>query len=896
MPNIPAALSEALAERYRIERELGAGGMARVYLARDVRHDRDVAVKVLKEEVAATIGVDRFFTEIKTTARLKHPHILPLFDSGSAGGALFYVMPFVDGESLRARIRRTGPLPIADALLILREVADALAYAHGAGVVHRDIKTDNVMLADGHAFLADFGIARVLAAKDPGTTMTASAVAVGTPAYMAPEQIVGGAVDLRTDIYAFGALAYEILTGAAPFDGSSQEVAAAHLTRAPEPLARRRAGVPPVLDDLVMRCLEKAPERRPQRAADILAVLDDLVTQPQSVGTERARGRTATRALVLLTPLLVIVAVAVAWYAKARTGKPATLAIGRLTHVTTDPGLELDPALSPDGRMLAYAAGSPGLTRIYVRELAGGRAVPLTEDTSLVAQRWPQWSPDGSTVVFQAGGEVVYPSSITAPKAVVYTATPLSGTARRVPFSTPDGRAFSASWSPDGKTLVFAGTDGLYSAQPDGAEAPRLLVAGYDLYAPQWSPDGKMIAYASRNSLFTFGGEKLGNVGTSVLSILTVATGRANQITDGSALDTNPVWMPDGRTLAFVSSRGGGRDVYLERITSEGRSDGEPVRLTSGVSAHGISLSRDGRLLLYSSYTPNANIWSIRIPQTGAVSISEAEQITSGNEKIEKLAVSPDGRWLAYDSDVNGPADVWKIPLGGGRPEQVTHGPFHKFVNDWSPDGREILYHSIQPGTQRDLFAVSADGTQTERVTNGTGEEQHATWSPDGNSIVFDLAPPGSSISNAAIVTRVRPGAAWSAPRQLTKTGSGDPKWSPDGRLIAFCVNGQLRVIEADGTGERVVVETRSGENPEPEYALWSRDGRTLYYKAYDTQRQSTIWEVPLAGGPPRLLVRFDQPSHRSLRREFATDGRRLYFTIARDESDIWSIQLLESR
>ncbi len=237
MRNVPPALAAALSDRYRIDRELGAGGMATVYLAHDLKHDRDVALKVLREDLAAAIGVERFHAEIKTTARLKHPHILPLFDSGLADGALFYVMPFIEGESLRERVSRAGPLPIAEALRVLREVADALSYAHASGIIHRDVKCDNVMIAGGHAFLADFGIARVVSAHDPGATMTGSGAGVGTPAYMSPEQIVGGAVDQRTDIYALGALGYEILTGSPPFAGTPQEIASAHLTRTPEPLA-----------------------------------------------------------------------------------------------------------------------------------------------------------------------------------------------------------------------------------------------------------------------------------------------------------------------------------------------------------------------------------------------------------------------------------------------------------------------------------------------------------------------------------------------------------------------------------------------------------------------------------------------------------------------------------
>src|SRR5689334_8187741 len=203
--------------------------MAVVYLARDTKHDRPVAVKVLKAEVAAAIGSDRFLAEIRTTARLKHPHILPLFDSGTAAGALFFVMPFVEGESLRARLRRAAPVTLDEAIRVLRQVADALAYAHAHGVIHRDVKADNVLVADGQAFLADFGIARAFAPQDAGATVTRSAVAVGTPVYMAPEQIVGGAVDQRTDVYAFGSLAYELLSGTPPFTGSPQDVAAAHL-------------------------------------------------------------------------------------------------------------------------------------------------------------------------------------------------------------------------------------------------------------------------------------------------------------------------------------------------------------------------------------------------------------------------------------------------------------------------------------------------------------------------------------------------------------------------------------------------------------------------------------------------------------------------------------------
>ncbi len=290
MRDVPAELAAALATRYRLERELGAGGMATVFLARDLKHERDVAIKVLRADVAAAVGVDRFLSEIRTTGNLKHPHILPLFDSGLADAVPFYVMPFIDGESLRARLRQVGRLPIGEVVRILHQLADALSHAHAKGVIHRDIKVDNVLVSDRHVFLADFGVARALVAPDGETvagTMTGTGMMVGTPGYMAPEQIVAGPVDHRTDIYAFGALAYELLTGSPPFAGTPQEVVAAQLTRSPEPIARQRPDTPPPLASLVMRCLQKDPGDRWQRTDDLLAVLESVPTTGIEVSAYR---------------------------------------------------------------------------------------------------------------------------------------------------------------------------------------------------------------------------------------------------------------------------------------------------------------------------------------------------------------------------------------------------------------------------------------------------------------------------------------------------------------------------------------------------------------------------------------------------------------------------------
>jgi serine/threonine-protein kinase len=377
--------------------------MATAYLAHDVRHDRQVAAKVVKPEIVATVGADRFINEIRTTAHLKHPHVLPLFDSASAGDALFYVMPYIDGESLRVRLRREGQLPLTDTMTILRELADALAYAHTQGVVHRDIKPDNVLLSGRHALLADFGIARALeAGAAADQTVTAASTIVGTPAYLSPEQAAGTShIDHRADIYSFGVMAYEMLAGAQPFSANTAAaVMAAHLTAVPQPLAVRRPDVPSALAAVVMRCLAKRPEDRWQRMDDLLVALD-AVSSPQSDARTAAGFRRRSvmfgAGAGLLTAVLIAIPLGwLLWTARAN----ALPAIGALRHVTRDPGLEIDPAISPDGKTLAYVAGVPGQRRLYVRQIDGGRAIPLTDAAIAPTQRRPDWSPDGTRIVF----------------------------------------------------------------------------------------------------------------------------------------------------------------------------------------------------------------------------------------------------------------------------------------------------------------------------------------------------------------------------------------------------------------------------------------------------------------------------------------------------------------
>ena len=309
---IDDTLRTALADRYRVERELGAGGMATVYLAEDIKHRRKVALKVLRPELTAQLGPERFLQEIAVTAALQHPHILPLFDSGAIDGQLFYVMPYVDGETLRARIAR-GPVPMHEALDVLRDIARALAYAHAQGVVHRDIKPDNVLLSSGTAVVGDFGIAKALSAsreadESVSITLTRAGTSLGTPAYMSPEQALSETVDARTDVYAWGVIAYELLAGAHPFAShvTAQRLIAAQLSEIPAPLAAKTPSVPPGVAALVMQCLAKDPAARPANGGELLSRLSAALAQ-----TTHTRRWPLVAAAAVLAVALAVVAITV---------------------------------------------------------------------------------------------------------------------------------------------------------------------------------------------------------------------------------------------------------------------------------------------------------------------------------------------------------------------------------------------------------------------------------------------------------------------------------------------------------------------------------------------------------------------------------------------------------
>ena len=406
MTDLRDRLADVLTGRYRIERELGAGGMAMVYLAEDTKHHRQVAVKTLRPELAESLGAERFLREIEIAASLHHPHILPLHDSGGADGVLYYVMPFVDGQSLRERMLKAGALPIDEAVRVMREVLDALAYSHGRGVVHRDIKPENILLTGTHALVTDFGIAKAISDANSATQLTSVGLAIGTPSYMAPEQVSADpTLDHRADLYSVGVMAYEMLAGRTPFaGGNAQQIIAAHLSRTPEPLSIYRDTVSPALETVIMRALEKHPADRWQSAHDMLGALDAAITAVTATGARGLKPTVATgaprarnhRAIVIgaTAVVLALAAGGVAWFGK--DGRAGTLigndvlAANDLVLVSEFLNRTTDPTLAPtvtDAVRVELQQSRVVKVMAQAAMWAGIRRMGLSPDSALAENR-----------------------------------------------------------------------------------------------------------------------------------------------------------------------------------------------------------------------------------------------------------------------------------------------------------------------------------------------------------------------------------------------------------------------------------------------------------------------------------------------------------------------------
>ena len=728
-------LHEALADRYRIEREIGQGGMATVYLASDIRHDRQVAVKVLRPDLSASIGSERFLQEIRIAARLGHPHILPLHDSGDADGLLYYVMPYISGESLRQRLTREGELPVGDTLRILRDIADALAYAHQHGVVHRDIKPENILLSGRHALVADFGVAKAVSEATGRSNLTTAGVALGTPAYMAPEQAVADPhVDHRADIYALGVVGYEMCAGEPPFTGHSpQQVLAAHMTTSPQHVSTRRAALPPTLADTLMRCLEKRPADRWQSAGDLLAQLESVPTSSGGITPTDTRPLPAFAAPSARWPviagaiaLLALVVAVVLWRggAESRERGGAAVALRDRSQLTFT-GRVQSPAISPDGKQLAFVTKQCTQTAcsyaVEVQDVGGTATRRVLEGAASAS--FIDWSPDRrhllvtGTIGRRWGTHVV---------------SLLGGAPRRV-----------------GTGGITGGTGASFLAGGDSL----LIVPALSRDTLQWLPVTDLSGTVRDSVPVRTGGRRISNVdvipGTRwILVSIFAQSGLEYLIIDrqGRVADRRQVAFVDTRLSgdAIWSSIGDRGDLAVITRTPFDSLTGRLGARTDTVYAGRFTLfsvTTDGTALVKDEGAYQHSVYALPLKEALEGRFPDSSRILQGSTYFGAI-IAPDGRQilLRRSSATGGRPDyrVALMPFEGGAetPVPMPPGAEGAFWNDSvelvvatrGAGGLALSLVNSRSGARRNEFTVPDSATWDYDVLPGGGW----IWIPEG--------------------------------------------------------------------------------------------------------------------------------------------------------------------
>jgi len=803
------ALNSSLEGRYHIERELGEGGMANVYLARDEKHRRDVALKVLKPDLAAVVGVERFLAEIETTAKLQHPHILPLHDSGEADGLLFYVMPYVEGESLRDRLDREHQLPVDEAVRIAADLAEALDYAHRKGVIHRDIKPANVMLLQGRAVITDFGIAR--AVRLGGTNrLTETGLALGTPHYMSPEQATGDLdVGPAADIYGLGCVLYEMLMGEPPFSGSSpQAILGRIITTSPTPITELRKTVPPNVEAAVRKALEKVPADRFATASELGAALHDAAFRHGAVQTSESTAGASRwrRATIGAGTLAVALACTTAW---ALTRSPPPAAVQRFPL-----------ALAPDARSLGLLPDGSGAVfstegQLQLRRWASAATTPIAGATGVAFAHTSSVSPSGEEVAFVADGAL--------------RVAPLSGgTVRELARPV----YCCARWAKDGFIYYSDGLREVWRVPGSGGEPEEVL-------ARDWNREAALLHYAPYPdkdvALYT-----VMPYGDMVVEARRLSTGERAELAPG----VRPRLTASGH-IVFASVDGqllaAGFDADALELTSPPVPLVDDVLVINDLAAYDLTESGS---LIYNTGSPGPGshefVWLTREGDAVPVDSGESFVPNTPGGQILGWSVSPEGDRLAFQRIVDGNVDIWLKELPDGPVSRLTYHEAEDAMPSWTPDGSSVTFISQRKpdGGVRDDFLMSlwsrrADGTGEPRLLvrqedlGGSGIWQHS-WSPDGSSVVMRT----TGAVRGLMVGRVGPDGVAIDSLLVTPFTELAPAISPDGRWLAY---------ESDESGRPDIyvrpfpeVGTRRWTVGAGNTPIWSRDGPELYFVDFE--------------------------------------------------------------
>ncbi len=776
---------------YEILEQLGEGGMGVVYKARDTRLNRFVA-HILRPaaKLADEERLRRFTQEARTASGLNHPNIITIHDISSADGLPYIVMEFVAGKTLDQLIPRKG-MRLAEVLKIAVQIAEALAAAAAAGVIHRDIKPGNVMVSEsGHVKVLDFGLAklseRALSAEQSTATIlqdaerphTREGTVIGTVSYMSPEQAEGKPVDPRSDIFSFGALLYEMVTGQRAFRGdSSMSTISAILRDDPTPAGQLCADVPRDLDKIIARCLRKDPERRFQTMADVRVSLLELKEESESgklPATAVTPPAKSGRGWIFASCTLLLIAAAAVLVFRQRQTATAPGPEPKVTPLTSYAGAQGSPTFSPDGNQIAFSwsGGSDvAASHIYAKLIGTESPLQLTSGTDRDIS--PAWAPDGRSIAFIR-------FAVGSPS--IYLVPPLGGNPRRVAqIDSPDlsifGVRLSLTWTKDGKNLLVAGrlSAGQYlqilviSVETGQMRALALGGSGSAGMAVL-SPDERHLAFSNSSSDF------ISELMLADLNEHLEVKGAPRKLKTDGAINYPIGWTADGKEILIIS--GGGRERLILRIPADGSA---PPRALAGINDNVFTaaVSRQGDRLAYTRIFSDDNIWNAPLNGPGRLGAPSMFLASTRSDTVRPNAYSSDGRRLAIESDRSGKRTIWTANSDGTQPAPVLPGDaFTTGSPAWSPDGRWLAFDSRRDGNP-EIYVISADGGPARRITNHPSKDHVPSWSHDGKSIYFS-----SDRTGRFEIFKVP--SAGGETVQITRNGGWGTQESADGKYLYY--------------------------------------------------------------------------------------------------------------